>query len=334
MKRQYTNKELIFSALNNERINAVPKFFMGTAFLAQQAGVSSKHFEEDQELYVQTNIEFSKKYGTTMYDAGFYADVKEQISDMKIESVIQSIDEIDKLECYSIAKSKALDNIAKKIYMYKKNDSSTPIYVGVRNTPMLVAELLGVASFYKKLVRDKRLIEETSKALEPILFEGLTKIAEAGCDIVWIPMPTISGTCISKKSYVESCHVYSTRFIEKIHQLGMKAIIHTCGKWNDRFDVVMQERPDAIHLSETNMSEFASKYGEQVCMMGNISVLNTLLYGEPEDVYRESYQSCMEAGRYGNYIVVPDCGVPANVKEKNIEEMFRASEVAARALYS
>ena len=150
MKRQYTNKELIFSALNNERINAVPKFFMGTAFLAQQAGVSSKHFEEDQELYVQTNIEFSKKYGTTMYDAGFYADVKEQISDMKIESVIQSIDEIDKLECYSIAKSKALDNIAKKIYMYKKNDSSTPIYVGVRNTPMLVAELLGVASFYKK----------------------------------------------------------------------------------------------------------------------------------------------------------------------------------------
>lgn len=113
-----------------------------------------------------------------------------------------------------------------------------------------------------------------------------------------------------------------------------RSIIHTCGKWNDRFDVVMQERPDAIHLSETNMSEFASKYGEQVCMMGNISVLSTLLYGEPEDVYRESYQSCMEAGRYGNYIVAPDCGVPANVKEKNIEEMFRASEVAARALYS
>lgn len=198
---------------------------------------------------------------------------------------------------------------------------------------MMVSELLGIASYYKKLARDKKLIEETSKALEPLLFRELEKIAEAGCDIIWIPMPTISGTCISKKSYVKSCHTYSARFVEKVHQLGMKAIIHTCGKWNDRFDIVVQENPDAIRLSETNLSEFAVKYGKQVCMMGNISVLDTLLYGEPEAVYEKSYQSCIEAGEHGNYIVAPDCGVPAAVKEKNIEEMFRASEAATRILY-
>lgn len=75
------------------------------------------------------------------------------------------------------------------------------------------------------------------------------------------------------------------------------------------------------------------KYGKQVCMMGNISVLDTLLYGEPEAVYEKSYQSCIEAGEHGNYIVAPDCGVPVAVKEKNIEEMFRASEAATRVLY-
>ena len=59
--------------------------------------------------------------------------------------------------------------------------------------------------------------------MEPIA-QSVARLVEAGCDIVWLPMPTLGGTCMSKKHYVELCLPYNKQFIEKIRKTGAKII--------------------------------------------------------------------------------------------------------------
>ena len=93
-------------------------------------------------------------------------------------------------------------------------------------------------------------------------------MVEAGCDIVWLPMPTLGGTCMSKKHYVELCLPYNKQFIEKIRKTGAKIILHTCGNWNDRFDVASKEGADALHVSEADLETLKKEYGKKNCVDG------------------------------------------------------------------
>lgn len=133
--------------------------------------------------------------------------------------------------------------------------------------------------------------------------------------------------------YVENCHEYSKRVVQKVHDMGMKAIIHTCGNWNDRFDVVLSEGADGIHLSEAVLPNFAEKYGKETLMIGNIPVVDTLLYKNAEETYQDSYQACLDACKHGNYIIAPDCLLPPTIPEANVTAMYKAADDAACELF-
>lgn len=86
-------------------------------------------------------------------------------------------------------------------------------------------------------------------------------------------------------------------------------------------------------MSEANLREFRENFGDKTCLMGNISVVETLLYKNAKEVYEDTYQACMDAAVNGNYIVGPDCGTPAAIKEENIRAMYQASEDATKFLF-
>lgn len=337
-----TNRELVMNALERKRINTIPKFFLGPTYIMAHSGLTPEELR-DTKTFVNLNLEFAKKHDTCINYAGIMVDVTVQLGAGLIdregnvsktgEETVLSESDIEKLNTYCADKSFLIKGIAEKVAEFKKCDPDTPTIAIVHNTPMVVSELMGITPYYKALLRKKEFVAKLSERVEPEIFKGLEKIAEIGCDMIWLPMPTMGGTCVSKKMYLESCHEYSKRIVDKVHELGMKAIIHTCGNWNDRFDIVMQEGADALHLSEAILPEFAEKYGKDICMIGNISLVDTLLYKQAKEVYEECYNACISAAKHGNYIIAPDCGVPAAIPEENIEAMFKATDDANRDLF-
>lgn len=333
---QYSNREIVMQALGKEHIKTIPAFIVGNAYVMTHTNVDPQMYQKDKGVFVQANIDFRKEYGTCINYAGGYMDVPGIIAgglsnsegdiSKSGEDTIHSIEDFNKLRKFDIGSSRMLEAAVGRIQEYKKLDPDTPIIAIVDNSAMVTSVLVGASTYYRCLMRNKEFIHKLTELVEPMIMSGLEKLAEVGCDIIWFPMPTMGGTCISKKLYTELCHPYSAKMVECVRNLGMKAIIHTCGDWNDRFDVVLEEKPDAIHLSQAIMSDFAKTYGNQVCMMGNISVVDTLLYKNQDEIYAECVQECETACQYGNYMIGPDCGAPAALKVENVKAMYRAGK--------
>lgn len=341
--KNYTNKEIINDAFAGKRIETIPKFLVGPGYMAVHGGANPTEYTKNPEVFAKTTVEYGRKHGISIYYTGALLDVTAQMgaglinrdgeSSKNGEETIQTIDDINKLNEYSVENSLMLKGSIAKIKACKKYDPNTPTLAVIHNTPMVVSELMGASVYYKSLLRKKDFVKQLSDIVEPVLFRGIEKFAEAGCDIIWLPMPTMGGTCISKKMYVENCHEYSERIVKKVHEMGMKAVIHTCGNWNDRFDVVFEEGIDGIHLSEANLSEFAKKYGKNTLVIGNIPVVDTLLYKNAEQVYEDTYKACKDACKYGNYVLSPDCLLPPTIPVENVHAMYKAADDAARELF-
>ena len=100
-----------------------------------------------------------------------------------------------------------------------------------------------------------------------------------------------------KTHYVESCLPYNKQFIEKIRKTGAKIILHTCGNWNDRFDVASKEGADALHVSEADLETLKKEYGKKIALMGQVPAAFTMLMKSAEEVYQGKFATVSDGSR-------------------------------------
>mgnify|MGYP002230492334 CR=1 FL=1 len=55
------------------------------------------------------------------------------------------------------------------------------------------------------------------------------------------PMPNFGGYCISRKSYEKCISQSNIRANKRIKDYGASIVIHTCGLYDDRFDLVLKD---------------------------------------------------------------------------------------------
>jgi uroporphyrinogen decarboxylase len=127
--------------------------------------------------------------------------------------------------------------------------------------------------------------------------------------------------CISLEHFKEFAHPYTKRFFAEIKQAGAKGInFHTCGRWDDRFDLCC-ENADILHVDRVDIGDFKQKYGQRVVPMGNVKAVATLLQSTTEEVRNEA-RACVEAAAAGGaYILSADCAVPRDTPPQNVRVM-------------
>jgi uroporphyrinogen decarboxylase len=101
-------------------------------------------------------------------------------------------------------------------------------------------------------------------------------------------------------------------------------MFHTCGKWDDRLDLVVKENVDIIHCDRVDIAGFKAKYSGSVVLMGNLRAVDVLLQGTEEAV-EQAASECLSQGKEGGrYILSADCSVPRDTPAGNIRAMSRA----------
>ena len=110
-------------------------------------------------------------------------------------------------------------------------------------------------------------------------------------------------------------------------------MIHTCGPYDDRFDLVLKESGDAWHISDTQTKKVKDEYGDQVSLMENIPCVSVLMEGTPEEVYKYAYQECMDGARDGRFILSGDCDVSPMTPDENVMAAVRAAKDAEKVLF-
>ncbi|TJX13748.1 hypothetical protein E9840_08485 [Tissierella creatinini] len=250
------------------------------------------------------------------------------------EDTIHSLKDLDKLRSYNPETCINLNNILKTIELMRKEQPDEPIYVIIRNPAHTAFYLMGGKNAFRCMAKEPELFIKLSDTLEDILFSGVLKLIDAGVDFLWSPMPNFSGYCISRKTYEKCCWRSNIKYNKRIHDAGAKLVIHTCGKYDDRFDLVLEEYGDGWHISDTVTRKIKEKYGDKVALMGNIPCSSVLMEGTPEEVYKVAYEDCISGGKNGGFILSGDCDLSPLTPMENIKQVVKAAKDAEKVFYN
>jgi len=187
------------------------------------------------------------------------------------------------------------------------------------------AQIVGVDSFLKKLVRDPEYVH--------LLLGKVTEMrvsfiqATAGLGVFFdIKDPVSSGSLISQKQYREFAKPYQTRIFKAMQEANpiQDHILHICGDTSKIWEDMVDTGADIISIDNAmDLAEAKRRVGHIASISGNIHPTQTMLLGTPDDVER-NYKECLRKAWDAKKTYVPDygCGLPIGTPLENLDRLF------------
>lgn len=337
-----TSKEKVFAALERRKCGSIPTFPLMISYIMEKCGSDLPRFGSEPEYFVEQSVRCRKEFGYDANCAGAYQgtiaymtegmkDKTGAISTTGDATVLKESD-LDLLRDFDPEDSPSLQAMIQRVKRFKIVDPDVPVLAIFDNAPMSAAAMMDAANYYVSLINNKPFVRKTTERLMEPIIQSITKVVKAGADIIWLPMPTLGGTCMRKEHYRDLCMPYNAEFNQEIRKTGAKIIYHTCGNWNDRFDLVYREHVDAWHVTLADLALLKLQYGNEVCLIGQIPSAFTMLMKSKEEVYEESMHDCLIGAKGGGFMLSPDCGLPGNTPAENIHAMVQAAKDAEKQL--
>ena len=120
--------------------------------------------------------------------------------------------------------------------------------------------------------------------------------------------------------------------VDTFHKRGVFVLVHSDGNILPLMDMIIEAGVDGVHSLEPaagiNLAEVKEKYGDKLCLIGNIDVANLLPYGSKEEVSNEVKKAITMAAPGGGYILstcsaVTDACKPENfAMQINVGKLF------------
>ncbi len=190
----------------------------------------------------------------------------------------------------------------------------------------LAGMLRGINDLYLDIAMNQNFIMDLQEFCFQPCVDFALALHHAGAEIVSITNPIANATCLSRQTYEQFVHPFTKRLFAAMRDAGIIIMYHTCGDWNDRFDLVIEEEPHILHVDKADLSELKRKYGKKVCIMGNVKSTETMLQGTPEDVRRASEECIRKAQEGGGFILSADCVLPRDTPPANGRAMVETAK--------
>lgn len=118
-----------------------------------------------------------------------------------------------------------------------------------------------------------------------------------------------SGPMISPKLMKELYSDSLCRITETAHRLGMKIVIHSCGRVYDLLEWWADCGFDGVHALEptagVEIGKVKEMVGDRMCLLGNIDITHILVDATKDEVYQDVRRHIADAGKGGGYILGP-----------------------------
>ena len=337
-----TKREKIFKTLEGKKTGYIPVILSSTGFALERSVYPAAECRKDPIKFADAMVSSRQYFGYDGLWSGLFQGVTSYMGGGLIdkfgresltgEATVMVPEDMKKLRPFALDQCEPLSFIKETIAELKKREPDEPIISIMDNPSMVAAALMDGGNYYYNIVKNPQFVHEMTE----LVFDSLVLCAEefikAGADIIWLPMPTIGGTCISRKHYEQFCTPYNKKFNRILKDKGAHIIVHTCGNWNDRFDVVTQENAHCMHVSLADLSSLKENFGDSISLMGQLPSVFTMMMGSPEQVKKEGIDACLSSAVDGGFILSSDCGLPAKTPEENVFAIIAAAREAEQLL--
>jgi len=155
---------------------------------------------------------------------------------------------------------------------------------------------------------------------------------EAGADVIMCgdDLAYKTGLMMSRQDFERFLLPYYKKMIGQVHDKGAYFIKHTDGRIWEILDLLVDAGIDAINplepVADMNIGEVKKKYGDKVCLIGNIDCGDLLSRKSPREVKEVVKQTIKKAAPGGGYIISSSNAIHASVKPENYKAMIQATK--------
>lgn len=223
-----------------------------------------------------------------------------------------------------------LDEINTAINMNKTSDAPVAICGGVSGPLTTAWMLVGYENICMWLYDSPDLLLRIADIGVDYSIAAATQMANAGVDAVFISedLGSSTGGLISPRHFRQIFKPSLGRLISHIKSLDLLALVHSCGRIYEFLDDLVGLGIDAINpLQRTagmDIKVVKEKYGDKLCIIGNIDSSRTLPFGTPADVEAEVKETIEIAAKGSGFILASDHSLHDGIPVENIRAMFDA----------
>ncbi len=162
-------------------------------------------------------------------------------------------------------------------------------------------------------------------------FELAKAAIDAGADVILCgdDLAYKTGLMMSRRDFERFLLPYYEKMIDQVHRKGAYFIKHTDGRIWEILDLLVEAGIDAINplepVADMNIGEVKKKYGDKVCLIGNIDCGDLLSRKSPCEVKEVVKQTIKKAALGGGYIISSSNAIHASVKPENYKAMIEAT---------
>lgn len=190
--------------------------------------------------------------------------------------------------------------------------------------------LRGQDDLFKDMIRDPDMVDRLNSIASDYYTGYVKNLIDAGVDIIFetADWAFTHGPMVSPKHTERFITPGLREIVNYCRRRGVPCLKHSDGNIWLIFDAIVETGVDGVHpidpLAGMDLGEAKAKYGDRVCLMGNVDCGNLLSWGTKEEV-RKSVRECMrKAGRGGGYICMSSNTIHGAVNPENYAEMVKA----------
>lgn len=248
---------------------------------------------------------------------------------LPVESRISGLEDLENFDMAAQLQGNDLRSVERVIQRFGESRAHfltliDPFKIGWRNRG-------GMQKFLMDFRRNQELVHALNRKATDYLLAVIDRAVELGIDAFLMngDYADERGLIFSREDYVEYFRPYHQQLVEKVHQKGKKIIKHTDGKAWDLMEEFVKVGFDGFHPIQPqcmDIEEVKAKYGDQLCLVGNIDCRELLVNGNPEEVRRTVKETILKAGAGGGYMISSSNSIHPGVKPENYLAMVEATK--------
>ena len=230
-----------------------------------------------------------------VFDAGMWTPfVREDENGELVLISDKSVKTRKDFKAVTLNSDKVINNAVKYVKEYKdeikKRNSKigvSAIYGCILMTPYEF--LVGMNDFMMMAYEDRELIEDILEVSTQHFVKMTKALVKAGIDFVW-PADDVAfktGLFIPPKLMKEMWIPRMARIMEPAVNAGVPIMFHSDGKIDDIVEDLIEMGVDCLNPMDpysVDYREYKKRYGDRLCLSGNIDIEFPLSKGTPEDV--------------------------------------------------
>jgi uroporphyrinogen decarboxylase len=225
-----------------------------------------------------------------------------------------------------------LDEISTAVAMNAELGENAVAVLGGVNGPLTVTWfLIGYENLCMSLYDDPGFLEDLVEIAVDFDVKAINRMAKAGVDAMILADDYgASAQGLLKPQQFKAIYKPGLKkIIDCIKANNLPVFLHCCGRVYDYLDDLVEIGIEAYHpvqrTAGMDLATVKKKYGDRICLVGNIDSSRTLPFGTPEQIEAETLEALRIAAPGYGYILGSDHSLHDGIPVENIRLMFEVA---------